>query len=115
MAAANAHVQASSSESSNRIMVLQYPSNGSGWNGFVDAGGLPTREEWQSACNDMDTKASPKRKQKKGHRKRDWKPKPSGLREVTTFEPHDSAPNLHEYGRVDIVIQRFYLLAREKS
>lgn len=26
------------------------------------------------------------------------------LRQVTTFEPHDSVPNLHEYGHVDIVI-----------
>ncbi|KAJ5536116.1 hypothetical protein N7513_009302 [Penicillium frequentans] len=50
MAAANAHAQASS-------MVR---------NGFVDADGLPTRDEWQSAWDGMVTKASPKRKQKNG-------------------------------------------------
>ncbi|KAJ5994106.1 hypothetical protein N7451_009830 [Penicillium sp. IBT 35674x] len=62
-------------------------------NGFVAAGGLPTREEWQSLCDGMVSKVTSKCK-KKSHRKRDWKPKPSGLRQVTTLEPHDAKPNM---------------------
>ncbi|KAJ5525900.1 hypothetical protein N7494_012550 [Penicillium frequentans] len=62
-------------------------------NGFVDAGGLPTREEWQCFRDSMVAKAGSQRKNK-GHRRRDWRPKPSGLRQITTYEHHESAPTI---------------------
>ncbi|KAJ5784761.1 uncharacterized protein N7503_009973 [Penicillium pulvis] len=62
-------------------------------NGFVDAGGLPTREEWQYFRDSRVAKAGSECKNK-GHRKRDWRPKPSGLRQITTCEPYESAPTI---------------------
>ncbi|KAJ5914469.1 hypothetical protein N7504_003352 [Penicillium tannophilum] len=62
-------------------------------NGFVHAGGLPTREERQFLCDRMVAEAGSKCKNK-GNRKRHWTPKPSGLRQVTTSEPHGSVPTI---------------------
>ncbi|KAJ5524184.1 hypothetical protein N7494_010834 [Penicillium frequentans] len=83
MAAANAHAQASS-------MVRD---------GFVDAGGLPTREEWQSGWDGMVTKASPKRKQKNG-----TESVIGGQSLLGSDRSPHSCPMTYGYGCVDIVI-----------